>query len=219
MQTTLILTTTKGQIIGLADKSILKKIDLELSYEINGFQFMAAAANGWDGRYRLLDKKMQFPIGLASRVKAILEHHKIDYKIVDHRIVPKNSQLETSKFYQPRDYQKQTVDAAAESFGGIVQISVGGGKSVICAQLVAKLNMKTVVYVPGVELLYSTKKVLENAIPSEKIGIVGDGLCDIQKITVCTIWTAASAFGEKIKLYDNDTQEDKKAKKLAEQEK
>jgi len=215
MQTTLILTNTKGKIVGLIDKSILKKIDMELSYEINGYQFMVAATTGWDGRCRLLDKKLQFPIGLASRVKSILDKESVDYKVVDNRIISKNEPLTTSKFYQPRDYQKQTVDAAAESFGGIVQISVGGGKSVICAQLVARLNMKTVVYVPGVELLYSTKKVLENAIPSEKIGIVGDGQCDIQKITVCTIWTAASSFDEKIKLYDNDTQEDKKAKKFS----
>jgi len=218
MQITLILTNTKAKIVGLLNRDVIKKIDLELSYEINGYQFMMAASTGWDGRFRLLDKKMQFPIGLVSRVKSILEKEGLEYKVVDNRQVPVTTPLPVSTYYAARDYQIQTVEAAAASTGGIVQISVGGGKSVICALLVAKLNMETVVYVPGVELLYSTKKVLENAIPGEKIGIVGDGVCDIQKITVCTIWSAASAFDTKIKLYDSDAGEDKSAKKLKRKE-
>ena len=39
MQITLILTNTKAKIVGLLNRDVIKKIDLELSYEINGYQF------------------------------------------------------------------------------------------------------------------------------------------------------------------------------------
>ena len=47
MQITLILTNTKAKIVGLLNRDVIKKIDLELSYEINGYQFMMAASTGW----------------------------------------------------------------------------------------------------------------------------------------------------------------------------
>jgi superfamily II DNA or RNA helicase len=46
-----------------------------------------------------------------------------------------------------------------------------------------------------------------------KCGMVGDGICDIvDGINICTIWTAAQAFGEKIEITDNDLTSDSSKK-------
>ena len=70
--------------------------------------------------------------------------------------------------------------------------------------LAAKYNVKTTIYVIGIELLYQMKSTIESLYDIE-VGMVGGGHCDTsKKITIMTIWSAASAFNKKIKIIDND---------------
>lgn len=83
-------------------------------------------------------------------------------------------------------------------------ITHNSGKTLVLSMITGKFNIQTVIYVIGVELLYQMKDTLQKLYPNVKIGMVGDGICDIQKITIATIWSAAAAFGKKAEVLDSD---------------
>jgi superfamily II DNA or RNA helicase len=201
-----------ARIIGLSDEAVLKEIDLKFSYMVQGHQFMRNS--GWDGRYRLF-KRNAFPVGLLSSAEEILKGHGIKYEIQDNREVfrfGKDIKIDPDSGFEIRDYQVDAVDRAFEAERGVIRISTGGGKSLIIAMLAAKFNVRAVIYVIGVDLLYQMRDTIQRAFPHIRVGMVGDGHCDIQKVTVCTIWSAAAAFGKKAVILDNDTTQDRKSK-------
>jgi superfamily II DNA or RNA helicase len=143
--------------------------------------------------------------------------HGYKFDLIDNRLnlaygVP--LKIDESSGFIPRDYQQEIVDAAWNSGGGIVRAATGSGKTLCIAMIAAKYNVRTVIYVIGIELLYQMKSTLEKAYPSMNVGMVGDGHCDIQDVTIATIWSAATAFGKKASIIDSDMTPDRK-KKLA----
>lgn len=218
----LILGNTRVKMVGLHDASVRNELDMELSYQVQGYQFINTRSN-WDGRYRLLDSRNNFPIGLLPRVKKILSKRGIPYSVKDNRPeleYKDNMILDPESGFEARDYQLELIESAWQNKSGIVKAATGAGKSFCIASIAAKFGVKTVIYVIGIELLYQMKDTIEKAFPHLDVGIVGDGNCDIRDITICTIWSAASAFNQKIKLIDNDTTNDssrknKKMNKLA----
>jgi superfamily II DNA or RNA helicase len=203
---TIIVGCTKCKIAGLQDKTVIKIFDTQMSYTIQGHQFMNSQ-NGWDGRHRLFTKNHYFPIGLLPRAKEILEEFDIDYQIIDNR--PNLNygsplQICNESNFEPRDYQVKAVNLAWQNGSGVIQMATGSGKTATLSLIAGKFNIPTVIYVIGIELLYQMKDTLQKLFPSEKIGMVGDGHCDIQKITISTIWTAAAAFGKKTSAIDSD---------------
>src|SRR5690606_31379774 len=82
-------------------------------------------------------------------------------------------------------------------------VTHNSGKTLIISMILAKYNCKTVVYVIGTDLLYQMKDTIEEAY-GIKCGIVGDGHCDIQQVTVATVWSAAAAFNKKAEYNDSD---------------
>lgn len=209
---TIELNNTEARLIGISDKKILNELDLQLSYQIPGYQFMNNST-GWDGRYRLFKKSGYFPIGLRGMVELILTKRKVLYQIIDSRpnIIPNPIPMRVGTKYALRDYQTDAFQAAIKAEGGILQASVGAGKTLIISAILAHYNCKTVVYVIGTDLLYQMKKTIEDAYSIE-CGVVGDGICDIKKVTVATLWSCGSAYGQKIEIDDNDANIDKAAK-------
>ncbi len=208
--------------MGLADPVLTRELDLILSYQVQGFQFMRTKTN-WDGRYRLLDRHMTFPIGLLPKTLDFFRKEGVKVTLVDNREALSYSDqmvLDPESGFDPRKYQLNLVDKAwkvsQSAGGGIVRAATGAGKTLCIAMITAKMGIKTVIYVIGVELLYQMKKTIEKAFPHMKVGMVGDGHCDVQDVTVCTIWSAASAFNQKVKFTDSDLTNDsaKKNKKL-----
>ncbi len=62
------------------------------------------------------------------------------------------------------------------------------------------------IYVVGKDLLYQFHGEMRKALGEDDVGIVGDGYCDVRKFTVCSVWTATTAFGLKshVSLDDED---------------
>ena len=192
------------KLVGSLPPSVLKEMDSEMSYKFPGYQYMKSnrygGKHGWDGRFRLFSKSRVFPIGLLSRAEDIFNKNNISYTIVDKRPpISYGGQIKISnKKFIPRDYQKQTVKKCFDSSSGIVRVATGGGKTAMIAMLTAKYNVKTIIYVVGIELLYQMKSTIESLYDIE-VGMVGGGHCDTsKKITIMTIWSAASAFDKKI---------------------
>lgn len=136
-------------------------------------------------------------------VESILRNNKIDYEIVDQRKAVKFKKKIKTKSMQSRPYQDRVLEACLKQKGGIVKAATGSGKSVMITRLIAETNVKTMVYVIGVDLLYQMKETFEAMLGTE-VGIIGDGQAEIKKINVCSVWTAASALGEKYKSFDDE---------------
>jgi superfamily II DNA or RNA helicase len=218
-----------GQIKGLKDIDIIRSLDKQLSYYVQGYQFTKAYKTGWwdnkkkawdrwDGRTHLLNNSHKFLIGLLERVISILKNNHVQYKIIDQRKeVPFKKKIKT-KNIEEREYQKRVLEDALKHKGGIVQAATGSGKSVMITKLIANTNVKTMVYVIGIDLLYQMKETFEKMLGT-KVGIIGDGQADIRKINVCTVWTAANALGKKYVPFDDEDRSTKEKFSNANKEK
>ena len=199
---------TKCQIVGTLDKKVLKILDWELSFQLAGFDFANSSGriySGWDGRVKLLDKRGHFPIGLLERAVKTLKDEGVEVDIIDNRIPCKGTSIPLDTKFKPRDYQIEVVDLAEKKESGIIRMCTGSGKTSVISMLAGRFNVRTIIYVIGIELLYQMKETIERVL-GVKCGVIGDGICDIEPdgINICTIWTAAQAFDEKIELIDCD---------------
>lgn len=196
----------EAKIIGLNNQKVLKEIDLILSYQIQGAQYINTDT-GWDGRYRLFKKSGKFPIGLVQTVKDILFKNKIEYTITDKRPIIKYNnpikKIKESKF-EERDYQTKAIKDIIAAGSGIIRMCTGSGKSYVIASIAAHYNVKTIIYVISIDLLYQMVDTLKTSFGIDA-GIIGDGICDIKEINVMTIWSAGAAFNKKLtKEYSED---------------
>lgn len=210
----IIVNNVYSKINGLKNKTIIKALDRQLSYFVQGANFSAAYKTGWwdnkqkkwrkwDGFNRLLSKDHKFLTGLLERVVSVLKNHSVDYKIIDHREeVPFRKKIKT-KNIETREYQKRVLDSCLKHRGGLVSSATGSGKTVMMVDLVANTNVKTMIYITGIDLLYQTKAAFEKML-GVKVGMIGDGHADVRRINICTCWTASRALGEKYVPFDDE---------------
>lgn len=202
------------QIDGLINDAVLRAIDAQLSYFILGYQFTKAYQSGWwdnkkkkwvkwDGKTHLMNSERKFPTGLLERVESVLKNYRVQYTIKDERPDVKFKRKIATKNIEQRPYQKRVLESCLKHKGGIVQAATGSGKSVMITELIASTNVKTMVYVIGVDLLYQMKETFEHMLGT-KVGLIGDGKCEVRKINVCTVWTAANALGNKYVPFDDE---------------
>lgn len=188
---------SKSKIEGLDNLQVIDAISLQLSYTLNSSYYnWKSKFGGWDGRYRLLSAKQEFPSGCLNRVESVLKSFKLEYKINDTReyVFPT-----TSLVWQgltPYAYQEKIVQTCLDCKSGIVKAATGSGKSLMLSRLTYEYDLPTVIYVISTDLLYQMYDELTSSL-NTKIGIVGDSNCDIQKITVCSAWTVGKAFSKK----------------------
>lgn len=204
---------THCKVFGNIPEEAYKIIQEKTSYLHNGYMFSYAHKNsGWDGYVRLF-KNDSFPIGLLPRIKFILEKQSVKYKVVDKRPKIEYGEplvLDSGSGFEAREYQLDIADKCHKKGMGVVKAATGSGKTFTLGLVVGKYNIKTMIYVIGVELLYQMKSTLEKMYPSLDIGIIGDGHCDVKDVNIATIWSAASAFNKKIDILDADLTYDTK---------
>jgi superfamily II DNA or RNA helicase len=199
------------------DLNFLQILDAELSYLIPGAQYSNYFKSGrWDGRKRLLDNKLRCSYGLKSRVLDFYKSQNKQIEVVDQRpaksaaqsvdIIPRLKELGIT----PYDYQLnvlQTIEDKKLDIG-VIRVGTGGGKSLIAALMTAKLGRPTVIWVVGNDLLHQFHKFF-NKVFKQKIGIIGDGLFDVENanISIVSVWTAGRAFGLKKNIFEDSEEE------------
>ena len=201
---------------GIKNIDFVDSLDNMLSYYVEGYKYTRAYTHGWfdkkegkfrqwDGKKHLLTQRMIFPTGLLDRVTAFLEFNGIPFNIIDNRNSPKNESLQITA-YKPRPYQIHAVETAVAKDHGIIRVGTGGGKTLIASMLLARYNIPSIIYVVGKDLLYQFYKDMKKCLGEEKVGIIGDGKCDVKQFNVCSVWTAAKAFElkSKVSLDDED---------------
>jgi len=213
MNKIIILNNKKCQIIS-SDEELLKKIRKFLSFKVAGVEYTPAYKNGWNGITYLLTKTNKFDIGLLSKVKEFFKDNKFDFIVEDSRL-PKliNPSLDISLRLEqlnlvPRDHQIRISNIINDNDRGIIRAATGAGKTLCTALITAKLNKPTIIYVIGIDLLDQFHKLFSQ-IFDEKIGWIGNGICDPQRITIASIWTIGKALSVDKILDDDDDAEEK----------
>lgn len=165
-----------------------KSLRLMLSYNLDPKQQYYAGSFGPARRY-LIDKKGNFPTGLLYLVRDWLTKARETYKYLDNRIPPKSSEslFNLSLPITPYPEQTNAVAACFRSNRGIISAVTGFGKSVTMALLIQKLQVRTLIVVPNLEL----KRQLTEAF----VGYFG-------KLTNITIENIDSPKLDKLTNYD-----------------
>lgn len=194
-----------AQIEGDLQQTEIDTISRALSYTQSNSRYSFAFKSGhWDGRVRLLNRHLQFPAGLVEEVARVLAGFGITPSIVDKREGVLPSPISGWLGHPLRDYQQRAVERALDIGRGTMKMATGAGKTTVIAALCGAYNTNTVVYVVSLDLLTQVKETIEFCL-GVPVGLVGGGNCDIKKITVCSVWSAAAAYNTKD---EGDSEED-----------
>lgn len=221
----LIIKGNNSQIVEESDIEHILALDKHLSFFVLGAEHMAAYRGffnrdgdfiKWDGFRKLLTPSLTFPSGLVGRVRDFYQNTGKDLEVIDQRpaksvgnpinILPKLKELNK----EPYPYQIDVLPVIDQNDRGIIKIATGGGKSLVAALIAAHLGKKTIIYVIGKDLLYQFHAFFSSVF-EEKIGIIGDGKCDIRNINIASIWTIGQAIGmdkKSILLESEDDEEE-----------
>lgn len=145
-----------SRISGLA-VSQEKDLRNRLSYTVGG---SSAYFSGYGiHKKSLLNKRGEFPTGLIPRVKNFLEN--TPYTISNWPKEPKLGTLhKLNSNIKPYEWQENACQKAISVQRGTISACTGTGKALLIAMIAARLNVKTLVVVPTVEL----KKQLSNSL-------------------------------------------------------
>ena len=205
----IVVGATHAQIKNLDDITIIDEISNVLTYRLESAKYTWQFKTGnWDGATRLLTKGLKFPTGCLNTVCELLDKKSIQYLIVDSRqwVTPAPSGLSWHG-YDLYDYQNKIVETAIDKKCGMIKAATGSGKSLIISRLAYEYNMPTVVYVVSLDLLSQMHEELERSL-GVSVGIIGGGKCSIEKINVCSAWTAGKVFAKSKKSQREDIEED-----------
>lgn len=195
------------------DEKLFKSLYSYLSFKVPGVEYTAAYQNGWNGFTYLLTKNGKFNYGLLNKVKTFLDNKNEIYVLEDKRIpITKNIELDISKNLEdnkliPRDHQKRIVTSALSTDRGIIRAATGSGKTLCTALITASINKPTIIYVIGLDLLDQFHKLFSKLF-NEPIGYIGNGICNVERINIASIWTIGRALKlDNILEDDNDNKE------------
>ena len=182
------------------DDKIFKNVNNLLSYKLIGIEYSPAYKNsGWDGTTYIMNKKREFPLGLINTVKNYYLENNLNFQIEDNRkpFEPVRSLNISEKLNQlgknPRDYQLEAVEKVFKEKRGIMRAATGAGKTLILALMTAKFNKPTNIYVIGLDLMHQFFSFFSQ-IFDEPIGMIGGGVCKIERINIVSLWTVGRAL-------------------------
>lgn len=193
-----------------------------MSCLVAGYYFTPAYKNGrWDGKVHFFERKTRtFPTGLLSQVLELLEPFEVKVEIHDKRKnrsarfpIEPLTEIELPGGKQLRDYQVDAVNKATGHFEngmlfqrGIINIATNGGKTVIAEALIQQLYPKLegdrvfLFVTHSKEIAHQAIKSFENDL-GIKVGLVGDGKANIEKVTVAMVSTLYSRMNKHHPLF------------------
>jgi len=123
----------------------------------------------------------------GKKIKLIVKDYR-DQSVLENKIKVPESLNIPFKMYE---FQPTAIEELIKYRWGIVEVGTGGGKTVIAAEAIRQLGLKTLFIIDNKDLLFQTKKEYEEMLGIE-CGIVGIGLREWDKpIVLATIQTLA----------------------------
>lgn len=146
-----------------------------LSYRIDKQAAYFSGQYSSSKRY-LLDKRGNFPTGLLYLVMGYTRAEKLDLVYTDRRLYKGRQGLfKLSLPHNPYPEQLEASTAAVERARGIIVAVTGSGKSLIAALIIEKLDVRTLVVVPSLELKRQLIETLSGAFGTSFVGSLEDG--------------------------------------------
>jgi superfamily II DNA or RNA helicase len=197
-------------ILGNVDTKIVGKYPVDIVHEITSYKIPGAEhsprfrAGEWDGRKKFLNRfNNTFPTGLSGDVLRALRQAGEKVKVTDERVKPKfGKPIKVSAGYEDRPYQVEAIEKSIQVSRGILNIATNGGKTYIASRIISKTNLNTLFLVHRKELMYQTKAEFEQVL-GIKVGVIGDGKYDPQKITVAMIPTLTQNLRKHKKFFQS----------------
>lgn len=181
---------------------LVRRIEQEMSYSREEYSRFRKETIELD--ISLFEREqLRYPTGLYSTLESVLNDCRLSFNVIDARNVPIIGEPLKMHSKQLRDYQEEVVEKSIEAERGVIKVATGGGKTVIAAAIVARLNLKTLFIVYSIDLLEQTADEFEKMFQI-KVGKIGGGHCDIKQINICTIQTLHSAFDLKYSAIDEE---------------
>lgn len=189
----------------------LAKIKEVSSYQVDGYWFSNLYKTGkWDGREHFIkfDRKKKlyrFPTGLLNRICQALDSIEYSYQVEDNRAFETaepnytllddrgqpNVLLNSGKW----SYQGDALEACLAKGRGVLVFPTGGGKTELAAALFSSIGKRGAFLTHRKNLAYQTQERLSRRL-GVPVGIAGDGVLDLQEITVVMVQTAATCSPE-----------------------
>ena len=203
MNKIVILNNKKCQLI-TTDTKLFREIYDFLAFRLEGAEYTPSFKyGGWNGITHLMTKKGMFSAGLLQTAVNKLTELGHQPEIEDKRLpVVMAPRLDITARLQeigktPREHQQRILGAMLRQETGrkgIVRACTGSGKSLVTAMATAELNKPTIIYVIGLDLLTQFHDLF-SSIFDEEIGFIGNGVCNIKRINIASIWTIGRALG------------------------
>lgn len=176
-------------------RSVTSYIDEVATQAARAFNYRAAPVR----KHLYLKRSNSFPTGLLKRVKRVLKESNYRIKIIDTRKKKEVSIERIDKVlgnlgFKPRNYQRRAVLKGIERPRGLLELATGAGKSVIISMLIACYDVPTLILTHRVELLHQLRETMERS-TGQKVGIIGDGKWEPEKITVGLVNSLQNSLG------------------------
>jgi len=180
-------------------KDLEQYINEYFSYKVDGYFFTEAYKKRlWDGKKRFYQKNT-LPLGFLNKFKEIINKYndvkkknffiqEIDYR--DEKIMKQtyNTVFQKNNVVL-RPYQEEAIKKIIDKKIGIIQGTMSFGKTIMSAELIKKLNKKTLFVINRIELVRQTADVYEKFL-GIKVGVMVEGNLSIDKqVTVASIKT------------------------------
>lgn len=192
-----------GKILDHLTLEQLSTISSICSFKVPGGDHKASqfrkATNGqceWDGYRRLFNSQTQmFPVGLLSRITGLLNTVGISYEILSERTHIDRAFDIPCKPREIRQYQRDIILPCIMNGTGVIQAATGSGKTTMAGSIISVFGKSCVFIVHTKDLLYQAKESFERLLDTD-IGQIGDGVVDLQPITVATVQSLAMASSQ-----------------------
>ncbi len=99
-----------------------------------------------------------------------------------------------------RPYQEQAVTEVTTRSFGVLEAGTGSGKTIMALAIIALRRQPTLIIVHSKELLYQWQQRINDFLDCQA-GLVGDGKCDVQPITVAIVNSARKRVNTLVPLF------------------
>jgi superfamily II DNA or RNA helicase len=150
--------TYKDEEIAKEIKNLSIRIQMELrssrpnSYRVKAFKKRISEIKNKE-IVCLLRTDDSFPTGLLFLVKEVLDSKSIPYTLVDEREKPrKYINYKSYSDLELRYYQKEAIGLALKAGRGVLEMSIGSGKTLVAQEIVRALGLRALVIAPAKDL-------------------------------------------------------------------
>lgn len=192
------------------DPDLIDEAQERLTFFVPGYVHMPSYKLGrWDGKIRLMSKTGTTYLNLLEYIMPLIDDGGYDVVFEDNRgdwsnVTDSIKPIESDYFGdiefngEPlilRDYQVEGINTAIKEGGGVLEISTGAGKTLMCSAL-AKIYGEfgnVIVIVPNIDLILQTQQTFNQV--GIETGVWYGALKDQKHVTVAT-WQSLDKYPE-----------------------